>query len=610
MNKKVSKYLKLGVVLLIIVGFVWFLVIYPMKTFHENERELEAAAKRYFELNSSELPTGSRVKTVTLQQLYHKSFVKKDFMVPYSKKTCSVTNSWVKVKRADGDYKYYTYLECGALSSNVDHTGPVIKLNGDTEIVLGKGEEFKDSGIKSVIDDSDGKLKISDVTVKGEVDTSKVGTYEISYSAYDKLRNKGSITRVVKVVQKLNSTIKKDLNGTSNYTGLPTNNYIRISNMLFRIFGIDSNNNVIVVSNYDVSNVNYSKLDKWLDYYYDHLNENSKKLIVPSKFCNMDVTETTLDTTECTSYTKNKKVYIPSIIEVNKAAGDVGNFMRPTTMSWVSNKKSGSKEAYLTRNDFYEDLYGKTFVSFNENDNNGVRPMLVLKGETLITGGNGEYDNPYLVGDTKIAKGGSALNERESGEYFIDNGIVWRIIDSQKDGTTKAISINSIKSYDDEDYTYGGTAYTVFPDVTAGSYIYNPKLNGNIGYFINNSVSGFVNEENIVKHEISVPIYKKAPIYGEEVETKKYNVKLSAPNTYEMFSSKQFYDYYEKSDSYWLINSSKEKDYVSFVTYNGMFYSGKIDVDNAYGVRVVAYFKKNLSIQKGSGTHIDPYVIS
>lgn len=609
MNKKVSKYLKLGVVLLIIVGFVWFLVIYPMKTFHENERDLEAAAKRYFELNSSELPTGSRVRTVTLQQLYHKAFIKKDFMIPYSKKTCSVTKSWVKVKRVNGEYKYYTYLECGVLSSNVDHTGPVIKLNGDTEIVLGKGEEFKDSGIKSVIDDSDGKLKVSDVTIKGEVDTSKVGTYEITYSAYDKLSNKGSITRVVKVVQKLNSTIKKDLNGTSNYTGLPVNNYIRISNMLFRIFGLDSNNNVIVVSNYDVSNVNYSKLDKWLDYYYEHLNDNSKKLIVPSKFCNMDVTETTLDTTECTSYTKNKKVYIPSIIEVNKASGGNGNYMKPYTMSWISNMKSGSKEAYLTRDMFFEDLFGRDFASFDINSNFGVRPMFVIKGDTLITGGNGGFDDPYLIGDTKTARGGELLNSREPGEYFIDNGTVWRIIDSQKDGTTKAISVNAISSYNEESSMHG-KMLTFYPVADKnGLFVYNPKINGNIGYFINNTVLGYIDDDSLKKHDISVPIYKKTPIYGEEVETEKYSVMLSAPNMYDMFSAAEFLDFGETSGSYWLINSSKNRNYVSFVTYNGMPYSGDIDSNNAYGARVVGYFKKDITIQKGLGTHKEPYVV-
>ena len=608
MNKKVSRYLKLGVVLLIIIGFIWFLVIYPMKYFHDNERELEAAAKRYFELNSSELPTGSRVKTVTLQQLYHKSFLKKDFMVPYSKKTCSVTNSWVKVKKIDGNYKYFTYLECGFLSSNVDHTGPVIKLNGDTEITLGKGEEFKDSGIKSVIDDSDGKLKASDVTIKGKVNTSNIGTYEITYTAYDKLSNKGTITRVVKVVQKLNSTIKKDLNGVSNYTGLSSNNYIRISNMLFRIYGVDSNDDVVVVSNYDVSNVNYSKLDKWLDYYYEHLNDNSKKLIVPSKYCNMDVTETTLDTTECTSYTKKRKIYIPSIVEVNKSFGEDGNFMRPATMSWVSNMKSGSKEAYITRDYFYDDLYGKVFITFNVNENNGVRPMFTIKGDTLITGGSGSFDDPYLVGDTKSGKNGTLLNERESGEYFEDNGILWRIIDSQKDGTTKAVSIHSVQSYDDTvslDYS----TVNFFPESDNGSYIYNPKKNGNIGYFINNTILGYINDENIVKHDITVPIYKTIPIYGEEVETKKYSVKLSAPNIYEMFSARQYIDIYDSSESYWLINSSKKNDYVSFVTYNGVVYSGVIDRDNDYGARVVAFFKKDMTIQKGSGTVTDPYTI-
>ena len=428
------------------------------------------------------------------------------------------------------------------------------------------------------------------------------------YIFYDKLSNKGTITRVVKVVQKLNTTIKKDLNGVSNYTGLSSNNYIRISNMLFRIYGVDSNDDVVVVSNYDVSNVNYSKLDKWLDYYYEHLNDNSKKLIVPSKFCNMDVTETTLDTTECTSYTKKRKIYIPSIVEVNKSFGEDGNFMRPATMSWVSNMKSGSKEAYITRDYFYDDLYGKVFITFNVNENNGVRPMFTIKGDTLITGGSGSFDDPYLVGDTKSGKNGTLLNERESGEYFEDNGILWRIIDSQKDGTTKAVSIHSVQSYDDTvslDYS----TVNFFPESDNGSYIYNPKKNGNVGYFINNTILGYINDENIVKHDITVPIYKTIPIYGEEVETKKYSVKLSAPNIYEMFSARQYIDIYDSSESYWLINSSKKNDYVSFVTYNGVVYSGVIDRDNDYGARVVAFFKKDMTIQKGSGTVTDPYTI-
>ena len=59
MQKYVGK-VKFLIVLAIVGTFVWFLVISPMITFHNNEKKLEEAAKRYFELNQNELPTGQR----------------------------------------------------------------------------------------------------------------------------------------------------------------------------------------------------------------------------------------------------------------------------------------------------------------------------------------------------------------------------------------------------------------------------------------------------------------------------------------------------------------------------------------------------------------------
>ena len=189
MNKEALKKIKLAITIALILVFVWFLIISPMITFHNNEGRLEEAAKRYFELNSSELPSGENIKTVSLKTLYHKAFIKNDLYIPYTNKTCSIENSWVKVRRVDGEYKYYTYLECGVLSSTIDHKGPVITLNGNNSITVGKGEEYKDAGVKSVVDNADGKLSIKNVTTSGEVDTSKIGTYEITYTAYDSLKN-------------------------------------------------------------------------------------------------------------------------------------------------------------------------------------------------------------------------------------------------------------------------------------------------------------------------------------------------------------------------------------------------------------------------------------
>ena len=276
MNNKIINKIKFLVSIAIVMLFVWFLVLSPMISFHRNEKELEEAAKRYYELNSNQLPIGERVKTLSLSVLYKGAYLKHDFKIPYTKKMCSVEKSWVKVKRVDGEYKYFVYLDCGVLKSSIDHKGPEIKLNGSDKITINVGNEYKEPGVSSVVDDSDGKLKVEDVTIKSKVNTSKIGTYQVTYTAYDSMKNKNVVIREVEVVKTIKGVVKKDLGSATNYVGNPENNYVRLSNMLFRIYGL-KNNNVVLVSNNDVSNVNYTKIEKWLDeVYYKHLTKQRK----------------------------------------------------------------------------------------------------------------------------------------------------------------------------------------------------------------------------------------------------------------------------------------------------------------------------------------------
>ena len=477
MEKKIIRNIKILVVVALVAAFVWYIVISPMITFRKNEESLENAARRYFEINKDKLPTGERVKTISLKELYNDAYLKEDFYAPYSKKSCSITNSWVKVRRENNDYKYYVYLDCGILNSKIDHDGPDIKLNGEDVITLGIDEEYKEPGVKSVIDNNDGKLKVSDVTIKGNVDTSKIGSYEIQYIAFDKLSNKTVVTREVKVVKKIKSVVKKDLNNATNYTGDPQNNYILLSNMLFRIFGLDEDDNVIIVADQDIANVNHDKIDKWLDdYYYKHLNSKAKKMLVESKFCNMDISDSTLDTVQCNSYTKAKKVYIPSVAEVNKAQAGDKNFMKTSTMSWVANKKS-SKEAYLTRKYFIGNEQGKSFLAYDVSENYGVRPMMIMKGNTDIIGGDGSSLNPYYFEDINVGAVESLVNERRTGEYIKDHGVLWRIIDIMDDGTTKVISVSTLG--------YGLDSPKIYD---ANDIIkYNPENKDSVAYYINNN---------------------------------------------------------------------------------------------------------------------------
>lgn len=598
-KKKIAFNIKFIISLIIVGLFVWYLIISPMMKFHDNEKQMINAAKRYFEINSNELPTGKRIKTLSLNTLYSKSYLENDFYVPYTSNVCDQTDSWVKVRKNNsGEYEYLVYLDCGVLQSSIDHTGPEIKLNGSEEVTIGLGSKYKEEGVKSVVDNTDGKLDVKDVVIKGNVDTSKVGTYEVEYIAFDSLKNRTSVTRKVNVINNLNSVVKKALNGAKNFTGNPTNNYVRLSNMLYRVYGLDSNNNIILVAAEDVSNVNYTKLNEWLNkYYYNHLNDFTKKLIVKSKYCNMKITDTTTDTTECSGYTDKVNIFVPSVVDVNKAAAGSENFMKTYTMSWVGNSGDDGK-AYITRSFFSAENEGKSFIAYDTTYNFGVRPMFTIKGNISAVSGDGSITDPYTFGDSTPIKGGEELNNASTGEYVNISGDLYRVIDVEN-GYTKVVAEDSI--------TRSSELVLAVPTIAVTELTYNPKVKGSVAYIINNESGQYIDTSYFVNHNVKVPIYKKDIIYGEEVKTEKYKAKVFAPNMYEMFSA-QVNAYGHVSHGYWYLNTSKTSFYISAVTDIGV----PLNKETRYlsfGIRPCAYIKDNVIVTSGLGTRNNPYII-
>lgn len=602
MNKKTIKYLKLLIVVVIVALFVWFVIINPLYNFNKYENKLEKAARRYYDLNQTELPTGNRVATVSMQTLYHKSYLEEDFYIPYTDKPCDLKESWVKVRKVDGQYKYYTYLQCGALKSSIDNKGPDIKLNGSDTITVDLGTEYKELGVKSVVDNSDGKMDVKNVTIDSKkVDTNKIGKYEVTYTATDALKNKTTITRTVDVVSKLKNAVNVATEDKGYYVGNNIKNFVRLSGMMFRIIGVDGNN-VRIVAEEDIANINYDGISSWLnDYYMKHISEEAKKLLVKNKYCNMNVTSETIKNTECTSFTKKRYAYIPSMVDINLSKDQNANsFMKPETLSWIANA-SDENMAYATRNVFFGAQAGADFYLDKQTHNYGVRPVLTLKGDSLIKSGDGSYADPYTFGEFKAGKTDDAINTRYSGEYIEYGGMLWRIIEVNSDGTTKVVSIENIKQG-------GENIKTSYKDVKSNSKIYNPTEKNNVGYFINNKVSEFIDTSYFVNKKISVPIYKKEIQYGKESSKESYKVKLSAPNMYEMFSARSTST--TKTSSYWLINSSEEPYYKAVVTDAGVVITENVGDFDDYGLRVVGNLKKNVIITKGNGTKSNPYNIT
>ena len=82
----------------------------------------------------------------------------------------------------------------------VDKEAPVISINGSKSITLYVGSKYEDLGAKAT-DNVDGDIT-DKVAKTGEVDNSKVGTYQIVYKVSDSSNNEASETRTITVKKK------------------------------------------------------------------------------------------------------------------------------------------------------------------------------------------------------------------------------------------------------------------------------------------------------------------------------------------------------------------------------------------------------------------------
>jgi hypothetical protein len=259
---------------------------------------------------------------------------------------------------------------------------------------------------------------------------------------------------------------------------------------------------------------------------------------------------------------------------------------------WTANKYNDNY-SYLVNIESPED---RDTVSMVLNTyNGGLRPVITIKGDTVISGGNGSYENPLIIlKDVKPGKAGELINKRLPGEYIILGGNTWRIIEPQDDGTTKVILNNTITTTG-EDLEYN--------DLGNEQYEYNPKKKNTYAYYINNKASMYLQTDKLVSHQIKVPIYKEAVLYGKEIDTKTYKVKLSAPSLYDLYSISIC------EGEYITINTSQEDNNFFYISTSGGVVKRGYDGVRKYSVKPVGFLKKGTVVVDGNGTEASPYSV-
>ena len=585
-KKKIIKIIILVVAVIAVLFLLWNYLLYPIQAFKHNEKLLSDAGKRYFEINSRNLPKEEgRVSTVSLEVLIKQKYLDE---LKIKKSYCDIKKSNVKMRIESGAGSYYTHLQCGSRHSNIDYNGPVITLNGTKKMTINKGDSYTEPGVLSVKDKTDGEIKKDEVIIKGKVNPNKIGTYKVTYTVSDSLDNETTVKRTVEVIESLSKVVTEDTKNTNNYyKGASSDNYVMFNNILFRMVKINSDGTVTIASENPLANIDYgaknnrfdgSNMDEWLNnYFYPQLNDKSKKLIVSSKWCDDIYTE---GKTTCDRYSKAKNVGILSLQDyVNSLDNEKNTYLEIMARTWYNNfdnnnkvwsVKSSGKEAY------------------NDNILLNIKPAITLKKDTKITGGTGERDDPYLIGTEQEVKRNMKVSKLDIGTTINYSGYSFRVAGHEKDGTTKLIMSNVLLKSD-------GQPVEISYDIASSVKIYNPKEKGNIAYQINNDLSKYIDTSYLVKKDVTVPIYDKLVTFKGNHDTKKYSLKLSIPSVFELFSAA----INDSGNSYWLIEASKEEENKTLIDMDGTTAFYYKELDRKAGVKLKVYLDKDTYIKSG-----------
>ena len=594
-NKKNEKLIKMIITVIVIILLVWFLIISPLLKFKSMEKEVLDASKRYFEINTSALPTGNKIRKISLQTLYDKDYIDKDLRAPYTNKYCDSENSWVRVMKDGNEYKYNVYLECGMFKSKTDHKGPTIKLKGKDEVTTYLGEKYKDAGIESVIDDTDGKININKVKVDtSKVNINKVGTYEVTYTISDSLDNQTKQIRTVKVIQTLNNVVKKGTDKSNTYKGNNEGSYLKLDGILFKAVGINSDGTVKVVSDENLGSVNYDGIDSWLnDYFYEKLSDSAKEYIVKSKWCNEKVKDPS-KYTKCNEYSKKKYVGLLSIADYNNSKDENSvTYLNNNTAVWLYNSKN-NKEAWI--NSYYDAPNFNTIEYKNSSKNEivGIKPALNIKEDASIISGSGSNVDPYILeNNKKKIKNGDKISKAVTGSYINYSGYDFRVISKEDDGTTKVIMIDPLTSSN-------GTFYTKYDNKLE---TYNPKTKTNLGYIIVNNSSEFIKTNYFDSKTVEIKEYGNNVLYDKEKSVKEYKIKLSAASLFDLYSA-----HTTNGVSTWYQETSNRKIYLNSATVGTI--SENFDENETNGIKLVGYLNKNVVVKSGDGSKFNPFKLT
>ena len=255
------------------------------------------------------------------------------------------------------------------------------------------------------------------------------------------------------------------------------NNYVWFDGFLWRIMGKNADGSIRMITEENVTAIPWgasntaqdydnSYVNDWLNnYFYPKLED--KDLLVNQTWCSETTMDTTSVRTRCTNNLSNVQspVGLLSIDEYNLASVD-SNYLENSQSFWTLTPNSAS--------DAWHVHSGGTVSTHRVPIAYGVRPVVSMKSDVTITGGDGTLTDPYIIGEVNDVSG-SLKDNSHVGEYVTYAGKNYRVVESSSIGTKLILDgyydSNNDGTIDSSDKMTYGTNCTLCTTINEESFI-------------------------------------------------------------------------------------------------------------------------------------------
>lgn len=386
------------------------------------------------------------------------------------------------------------------------------------------------------------------------------------------------------------TSLQKDNDGTYYFKGQVKNNYIYYSGLLWRIVKLNEDNTVTLITEENQTQLTYGETNKYeKSYVYNYLNKVDNNSVFYNNLINTDYLTKTkyctsiinnIEDITCSKTNYDYQITLLSVKDyMNSGAND--GYLNNGTYFWLMNFNDNNKLYYVF------DKGGVNSTNQYDKIHYGIRPVISIKGDIILNGGDGTSEKPFYIDEYENYK----LANVGIGEYLEYSGYNWRIINKTEDAV-KVIMDGYIKEDNIEIEKTFSTKNNTF----------TPSDKNNIGYYLNNDFYKTLdNKEYLVK----------GPFYTGKYSTDSYDYRLIyKTNTNAYIGLPQIGDLYINSfnNTLTMLGITDHMNNILYVIdENNSLYTSKINTQEK--IRPVLYLNGSLITLNGEGTQKIPYII-